>query len=113
MTAAGRVAPWQVWWVDFDPQLGHEQAGVRPAIVVGSPLACGLPNGLVIVVPMTTRKRGLPFQPAVRLGDTTGYAMTEQVKSISIKRLKRPHREMLDPDDITDIKFALRRMIDV
>jgi mRNA interferase MazF len=108
-----RVSPWQVWWVDFNPQLGREQAGRRPAIVVGSPLACSLPNGLAIVVPMTTRDRGLPFHPAVRLGETTGYAMTDQIKSISTQRLKKPHRDQLAPDDVAAVKFALRRMIDV
>ncbi|MGW6282817.1 type II toxin-antitoxin system PemK/MazF family toxin [Kribbella sp. NPDC055071] len=102
-----------MWWVDFDPQLGREQAGRRPAIVVGSPLACSLPNGLVIVVPMTTRDRGLPFHPSVRLGNTAGYAMTDQIKSISLQRLKKPHREQLAPSDVESVKFALRRMIDI
>lgn len=108
-----QFSPWQVWWVDFNPQLGREQAGRRPAIVVGSPLACSLPNGLVIVVPMTTRDRGLPFHPAVRLGDTTGYAMTDQIKSISTQRLKKPHPDQPSPEDIQAVKFALRRMIDL
>jgi mRNA interferase MazF len=108
-----RVAPWQVWWVDFNPQLGREQAGRRPAIVVGSPLACSLPNGLAIVVPVTTRDCGLPFHPAVQLGDTTGYAMTDQIKSISTQRLKKRHSEELSAADVVAVKFALRRMIDV
>ncbi|WP_238165421.1 type II toxin-antitoxin system PemK/MazF family toxin [Kribbella caucasensis] len=108
-----RVAPWQVWWVDFNPQLGREQAGRRPAIVVGSSLACGLPNGLAIVVPMTTRNRGLPFHPAVQLGETTGYAMTDQIKSISTQRLKKPHPDQLVSEDVQTVKFALRRMLDL
>lgn len=107
-----RVAPWQVWWANFDPQLGREQAGLRPAIVVGSALACGLPNDLAIVVPMTTRDRGLPFQPAVQLGDKTGYAMTDQVKAISTKRLQRMHPKTLATEEVDRVKFALRRMID-
>jgi mRNA interferase MazF len=112
VTASPRVAPWQVWWVDFDPQLGREQAGRRPAIVVGSSFACGLPNRLAIVVPMTTRDRGLPFHPAVQLGDTTGYAMADQVKSISTERLRKRHPAELAPADVAAVKFALRRMID-
>lgn len=36
-----KLAPWQVWWVDFDPQLGREQAGLRPAIVVSTPFTDG------------------------------------------------------------------------
>lgn len=113
MVTPPRVAPWQVWWVDFNPQLGREQAGLRPAIVVGTPLACSLPNGLALVVPMTTRDRGLPFQPAVRLGETTGYAMTDQIKSISTQRLKKRHPEQPSPADVAAVKFALRRMIDL
>lgn len=105
------LQPWQVWWADFSPQMGHEQAGVRPAIVVGSPLACGLPNGLVIVVPLTTRDRQLPFQPSVQLGPKTGYAMTDQVKSISRQRLLRPHSEILNPTDINQVRIALNRML--
>lgn len=110
---APRLAPWQVWWVDFDPQVGREQAGRRPAIIVGSTLACRLPNRLAIVVPMTTRNRGLPFHPAVHLGDRRGFAMTDQVKAISTDRLVSRHRAVLSPDEIERIKFALRRMIDV
>jgi mRNA interferase MazF len=108
-----RFAPWQVWWVDFDPQVGREQSGNRPAIVVGSALACGLPNGLAIVVPMTSRNRGLPFQPAVKLGRKTGYAMTDQVKAISVDRLVSRHRATLDPEEVAAVKFALRRMLDL
>jgi mRNA interferase MazF len=102
-----------MWWVDFDPQVGREQAGLRPAVVVGSALACGLPSGLAIVVPMTTRNRGLPFQPAVQLGAKTGYVMTDQIKAISTDRLQKPHRNVLSADDIATVKFALRRMIDL
>ncbi|WP_114452335.1 type II toxin-antitoxin system PemK/MazF family toxin [Halopolyspora algeriensis] len=27
---------WQVWWVDFNPQVGHEQAVLRPAVVLST-----------------------------------------------------------------------------
>lgn len=108
-----RVAPWQVWWVNFDPQLGREQAGLGPAIVVGSALACGLPNDLAIVVPMTTRDHGLPFQPVVQLGDKTGYALTDQVKAISTQRLQRMHPKTLATEDVDRSSSRSARMIDV
>jgi mRNA interferase MazF len=113
VTGSQKLAPWQVWWADFSPQVGREQAGLRPAIVVGSALACSLPNELVIVVPMTTRNRQLPFQPAVQLGAKTGYAMTDQIKAISTQRLQKQHRESLAPADIEAVKFAIRRMLEV
>ncbi|MBS2531481.1 type II toxin-antitoxin system PemK/MazF family toxin [Catenulispora sp. NF23] len=107
------VTPWSVWWMDFDPQAGREQAGRRPAIVVGSRFACTLPNGLVLVVPCTSTDRGLPFQPGVMLDGRAGFAMCDQVKALSRGRIVRPHRGSLSEPEIDRIKFALRRILDV
>lgn len=107
-----RVAPWQVWWADFDPQVGREQAGLRPAIVVGTSFACQLPNQLAIVVPCTTTDRGLPFHPQVAsLGKPT-FALCDQVKSISRQRLRRRHPARLAAEEIEAVRFVLRQMLD-
>jgi mRNA interferase MazF len=79
-----RVRPWEVWWVDFSPRVGHEQAGDRPAIVVGGRLACALPNGLALVVPVTNTDRRLVWQPAVVIGDRPSHAMCDQIRAISL-----------------------------
>lgn len=108
------LAPWQVWWVQFDPQVGHEQAGHRPAIVVGTALACSLPNGLVLVVPCTTTDRGLPIQPPVNLAGRRGFAMCDQIKSLPVDRLDRPHPAEVAPTaERPAIAQALRALISV
>jgi mRNA interferase MazF len=47
--------------------------------------------GLVVAVPFTTRKRGLPIHVEVRPPDgglrEVGFAMCEQIRSIAIDRL--------------------------
>lgn len=106
------IAPWQVWWVDFNPQIGREQAGLRPAIVVGTALACQLPNQLAFVVPCTTTDRKLPLHPAVDSLGQPSFAMCDQLKSVSRQRLTRRHRARLPREEIDAIKFALRQMID-
>ncbi|NHD18957.1 MULTISPECIES: type II toxin-antitoxin system PemK/MazF family toxin [unclassified Actinopolyspora] len=105
--------PWQVWWTDFDPQVGHEQAGLRPAVIVSTSFECALPNGLIIVVPCTTTDRELPYQPQLSSLNRTTFAMCDHVKSISQQRLRRPHRARLTPDEINKIKFVLRGIIDI
>ena len=46
-------------WTDFDPTLGREQAGRRPALVV-SPAAFTENTGFAIVCPITSRVRPFP-----------------------------------------------------
>ncbi len=110
---SGTVAQWDVWWADFDPQVGREQAGQRPAIVVGTALACRLPNDLVFVVPCTTKDRGLATQPGVPSLGKASVAMCDQIKSINRQRLVRRHKAKLAEAEIDAIRFILRQMIDV
>lgn len=106
------ISPWEVWWADFDPQPGREQARLRPAIVVGTSFACQLPNQLALVVPCTTTDRRLPFHPRVASLGQPSFAMCDQLKSISRQRLTRRLRARLEPDEIDAIRFVLRQMID-
>ncbi|MEO6713808.1 MAG: type II toxin-antitoxin system PemK/MazF family toxin [Mycobacteriales bacterium] len=108
-----QLAPWQVWWADFTAPAGREQAGRRPAIVVGSALACSLPNGLAVVVPCTGVDRGLPYQPAVRLSGRTSFAMCDQIRALRRDRLVQRHQATLTTEDIEEIRFALAQIIQV
>lgn len=108
-----RIRPWQVWWATFDPDIGREQAGRRPAIVVGSSFACSLPNGLVYLAPCTTKDRGLPFHPRIDALEEASFVLCDQVKAVSQQRLLNVHPARLSTEEIDRIKFVLRRMIDV
>ena len=105
------LAPWQVWWADFDPQVGREQAGRGPAIVAGTSMACDLLTELALVIPVTTRDRGLPFQPPVRLGQPS-VAMCDQLKSVSRDRLHGLARATIANEEIERIRFVLRKHVD-
>ncbi|MFV0532809.1 MAG: type II toxin-antitoxin system PemK/MazF family toxin [Cumulibacter sp.] len=80
----------QVVWVNLSPVVGSEQAGRRPAVVVSSnEYLAAIPN-VVIVLPITSRDRGLPNH--VRLHGSTGlevvsFAMTEQPRTIDRRRI--------------------------
>jgi len=71
------IAPWEMWWADLDPKVGPEQAGLQPAIVVGTAFACQLPNQLAFVVPCTTTDRQLPFHPQVTSLERPTFAMSD------------------------------------
>ena len=81
----------EVWLADLEPTRGREQSGARPVLIVSTdPFNQGR-AGLVVAVPFTTRKRGLPIHVEVRPPDgglrEVSFAMCEQIRSIAIDRL--------------------------
>lgn len=69
-------------WLDFDPQAGHEQRGRRPAVVL-SPRAYNAKVGLALVCPITSRRKGYPFEVAIpaKLA-VSGVILSDQIKSL-------------------------------
>ena len=85
------IAPGSVIWVNFDPTIGREQAGRRPAVVVASTGYLKAATELAIVVPATTTARGWPQHveltgPSLGLPHPT-FALTEQPRTISRHRI--------------------------
>lgn len=81
----------EIWLVDFGAPIGREQSGRRPAVVVSADRLNEGPAGVIIVVPCTTTRRGLPshieLDPQTSGLDHLSYAKCEDVKSISEPRL--------------------------
>ena len=73
----------------FDPQVGDEQKGRRPALVVSN-YQFNKGVGLALVCPISNTNRDFPFHVAVDGEQMGGYILTEQVKSIDyeVKRMK-------------------------
>lgn len=74
-----------VVWVSFNPQLGHEQAGRRPALVL-SPRAYNEKVGLAIVCPITSHEKGYPFEVRIPVGTAvSGTILADQLKNLDWK----------------------------
>jgi mRNA interferase MazF len=69
-------------WLDFDPQVGHEQAGRRPALVLSS-TDYNRMIGLAVVCPITSQIKGYPFEVAIPQAlRVSGVILSDQAKSI-------------------------------
>lgn len=81
----------EVWLIDFGDPVGREQAGRRPGVIVSADPLNESRAGVVVVVPMTTTRRGLPSHVEIDAGfsglDDVSYAKCEDVKSVSEQRL--------------------------
>jgi len=111
-----RIAPWQVWLVDFGNPVGHEEGGVRPAVVVGSTTHCRFPIGMALVVPLTTRDRGLEHHVRIDSPESglarPSWARTEDITAVSIQRFRREQPlGMASSNEITRLSEWLREMV--
>jgi mRNA interferase MazF len=73
-------------WLNFSSQVGHEQAGQRPALCI-SPLSYNQKVGLGIFCPITSQIKGYPFE--VKLPDEikiSGVILSDQIKSLDWRK---------------------------
>ena len=80
---------WSVVIVDFDPVVGHEQAGQRRALVVSyEPFHR---SGMAAVCPITSRPPKYPGEvaiPAGHAGQTLdGLVLVHQLRTIDLRRI--------------------------
>lgn len=92
----------EIWYVDFDPQVGREQAGIRPALVVSNDSFNTIRNNLHIICPLTTTDRGLsyhiPVGPIEGVLSRPSLVMCEQVRSHDLQRFLKYRGRM--PDNV-------------
>lgn len=87
-------------WLQFNPQAGHEQAGMRPALVV-SPRAYNGKVGLGVFCPITSNVKGYPFEVVLPQGlKVTGAILSDQIKSLdwrvrTAKRITRAPKDVV------------------
>jgi mRNA interferase MazF len=73
-------------WIDFNPQMGREQAGRRPALVI-SPRRYNAQVGLALVCPITRQQKGYPFEVSLPEDDEVqGVVLADHIKSLDWKR---------------------------
>jgi mRNA interferase MazF len=74
-------------WLEFDPQLGHEQKGKRPALVL-SPLVYNEKVGLALFCPITSHSKNYPFEVKISGKNICGVVLSDQIKSFDWKSRK-------------------------
>ena len=83
----------EVWYADLNPVRGREQAGHRRVLVVSSNLFNESPAELVIVLPITSKEKGIrshvPMAPPEGGLKSRSYIKCEDVRSIAKERLTK------------------------
>ena len=77
-------------WLNFDPQKGSEQAGIRPALVLSR--AAYNRFGLCLLCPITSKIKGYPFEVILPEDSAIhGVILCDQIRSVDwrVRRIKK------------------------
>jgi mRNA interferase MazF len=67
--------------MNFDPQVGREQARRRPALVL-TDRRYNQASGLAVVCPLTSKRKPYPFALPVSIDQVEGAVLVDQLKSV-------------------------------
>jgi mRNA interferase MazF len=81
----------EVWLIDLNPVIGHEQSGIRPCLIISDDLFNHSLAEIVIIIPITSKYKGIPTHIELKnnLLSVKSYIKTEGIGSVSVSRLIR------------------------
>jgi mRNA interferase MazF len=68
-------------WLNFSPKQRHEQAGMRPAIIL-SPKSYNQNSKLMLVCPITSKVKHYSFEVRIKANKIDGVVLADQVKNL-------------------------------
>ena len=97
--------------IDFDPTVGSEQAGIRRALVL-SPLSYNLVTGLAILLPITTKVKGYPYEVAFPSGlNTVGVVLCDHIKNLDWRTRGITFKEKAPLSVMVDVQAKLATLL--
>jgi mRNA interferase MazF len=90
-------------FLDFDPQVGREQAKRRPALVL-TDMRYNRASGLAVVCPLTSQRKPYPFALPVTVGKVDGAILVDQLKSLDWAGRKAEFHSKLAPKMLATVR---------
>ena len=84
-------------WLEFNPQIGHEQSGFRPALIISGEIY-NKKTGLCLAMPITSRIKGYPFEVNIKTKNIQGVILSDQIKSLDFKLRKIKFCDKIDKE---------------
>lgn len=88
--------------ISFDPSLGHEQKGTRPGLVL-SDISYNYATQMCVVVPITSKVKGLGFEVLLTGQKTVGAVLADHLRSYDWNIRKPVFIEKINPDTLENV----------
>ena len=99
-------------WLEFDPQVGREQAGRCPAVVL-TPASYNKKTSLMICCPLTSQIKGYPFEVLVEIDGIQSVVLSDQVKSLDWKIRKAKFKDKVSLDVLIEVRAKAKSLLSI
>ena len=108
-----RILRGEIWWADLNPVRGHEQAGVRPVLVISHDIF-NQRSGTVIALGITSQapSAGFPLTLEIRTAalPKRSWVKISQIRTLSVERLSS-RIGAITPEELDDIVEGLNEIV--
>jgi mRNA interferase MazF len=105
-----------IWSVSFDPTLGREQSGTRPALVLSVDKFNHGPADLVVVLPVTSKDKRQPIHVPVAPPEgglkLTSFIKCEDIRTVSRQRFRQFHG-IVSARTMAEIEMRVRVLLNL
>ena len=85
-----RILRGEIWWADLNPMRGHEQAGVRPVLIISHDVF-NQRSGTVIALALTSQPPTAGFPLTLEISSASlpkrSWVKISQIRTLSTERL--------------------------
>lgn len=107
----------EVWFVDLNPVVGHEQAKIRPCLIISHDIFNHGPAYLHIVLPLTSKNKNFSFYPRLEWSeggsDTPSFILCDQIRTVSRQRFKGESLGVADQETIEKVECILGILLNI
>ena len=109
MARSGAPDAGDIVWLAFSPEAGHEHSVRRPALVL-SPAGYNGKTGMMVCCPMTTQRKGYPFEVVVTQDPPT-VVLADQVKSLDWRAHRAVRKGKMPAPVLDEVRAKIRALI--
>ena len=109
-----RILRGEIWWADLNSVRGHEQAGVRPVLIISHDIF-NQRSGTVIGLAITSQppSAGFPLTLEIRSAalPKRSWVKISQIRTLSVERLSN-RLGAIAPEELDEIIEGLNEIVD-
>lgn len=99
--------------INFDPSLGHEQKGNRPAIILSTRVISQYSN-MYIVAPISSTKRDYPaYYQLATAEHTSGKVLLDQTTALDLSSRRFRVVDKVTKEELTSINHRYKLFFDI